>query len=97
MRIAWEEEAERDLDRIVDYILQDDPAVALHLVDVIREAVQILTDHPHIGRVGRVVNTRELVIPGTRYIIPYQALSDTVVILRVLHGAQRWPESFREP
>jgi toxin ParE1/3/4 len=96
MRIAWEEEAERDLDRMVAYILQDDPAAALHLVDVIREAVQILANHPHIGRVGRVVDTRELVIPGTRYIVAYQVLGDTVVILRVLHGAQRWPESFRE-
>jgi toxin ParE1/3/4 len=94
MRIAWEEEAERDLDRIVEYILPDDPAAAQRLVDVIREAVQMLADHPHIGRVGRVVDSRELVIPGTRYIVAYQVLGDTVIILRVLHGVQRWPERF---
>jgi hypothetical protein len=31
MQIVWEEEAERDLDRIVAYILQDDPAAALRM------------------------------------------------------------------
>ena len=96
MRIVWEEEAERDLDRIVEYLLQDDLAAALRIVDVIREAVQVLADHPYIGRGGRVIDTRELVIPGRRYIVAYQVLGDTVIILRVLHGAQRWPESFRE-
>ena len=32
MRIVWQDEAERDLDRIADYILEDDPAAALRLI-----------------------------------------------------------------
>jgi plasmid stabilization system protein ParE len=39
-----------------------------------------------------VTGTRELVIVGTPYIAAYQLSTDTIRILRVLHGAQRWPD-----
>jgi len=40
---------------------------------------------------GRVAGTRELVVVGTPYIVVYRIEPAAVVILRVLHGAQRWP------
>ena len=67
MRIIWQDEAERDLDRIAEYILKDDPAAALRLIYTIREATRVLGEHPNIGRTGRVEGTRELVIPGLPY------------------------------
>lgn len=44
--------------------------------------------------VGRVEGTRELVITHTPYIVAYtiDPHSNTVVVLRVLHGARRWPD-----
>ncbi len=48
-------------------------------------------DHPRRGRPGRVAGTRELVVPGTPYIVVYAVGADYVRIHRVLHGAQRWP------
>jgi addiction module RelE/StbE family toxin len=96
MQIFWEEDAEADLDRIFEYILADNPDAALRIVDTIRQAVQILIEHPHLGRAGRVADTRELVILGTPYIVPYLVLDDRIILLRVLHGAQQWPESFTE-
>jgi len=43
-----------------------------------------------------VVNTRELVIARTPYVVAYTVdpQIDTVIILRVLHGARQWPEEF---
>jgi toxin ParE1/3/4 len=38
-----------------------------------------------------VPGTRELVVTGTPFIVVYRVEAATVVILRVLHGAQRWP------
>ncbi|ETX00761.1 MAG: hypothetical protein ETSY2_38560, partial [Candidatus Entotheonella gemina] len=64
MRIIWQDEAERDLDRIAEYIMQDDPTAALRVISTIREAARLLTEHPNIGRAGRVAGTRELVMPG---------------------------------
>ena len=45
-------------------------------------------------RPGRVPGTRELVIPRTPFVVPYRLKSDIIQILRVYHGAHRWPKSF---
>jgi len=52
-----------------------------------------LLDFPASGRVGRIAGTRELVINGTPYVAAYTIAETTVWILRVLHGAQEWPEN----
>jgi plasmid stabilization system protein ParE len=39
--------------------------------------------HPASGRSGRVPGTRELVISGTPYVVPYSVHGETVEILRV--------------
>jgi toxin ParE1/3/4 len=59
--------------------------------DVLHAAVSRLADHPAMGRPGRVARTRELVVLGTPYIVVYRTEAPAVVVLRVLHGAQRWP------
>ncbi len=40
----------------------------------------------------RIEWTRELVIRKTPYIAAYRIEGDTIRILRVLHGAQQWPD-----
>ncbi len=54
----------------------------------------MLADHPHVGRAGRVLGTRELVIANTPFIIPYRVAENTIQILRVLHDKRRWPRHF---
>lgn len=63
----------------------------MRMVDRLRQAVDHLADHPAIGRVGRVPGTRELIVAGTPFIIPYRVKNRTIEVLRVLHAAQRWP------
>jgi toxin ParE1/3/4 len=46
---------------------------------------------PNSGRLGRVPNTRELVVTGSPYFLPYRIAGEAIHILRVLHGAGRWP------
>ncbi|TAI66617.1 hypothetical protein CWO89_07380 [Bradyrhizobium sp. Leo170] len=53
----------------------------------------LLSDNPEMERPGRVPGTRELVIPMTPYIVPYRVAGQTVQVLRVFHGAWRWPET----
>jgi toxin ParE1/3/4 len=76
------------------YIAQDRPDAAMSMVKRIQAAVSKLAPQPALGRPGRVTGTRELVVAGTPYIIPYRVRENTVEILRVFHGARRWPESF---
>ena len=55
-----------------------------------------LADFPLSGRDGRVDGTRELVIPGTQYIVAYRVVDSGVEILAIMHGARQWPEKFAE-
>jgi toxin ParE1/3/4 len=41
---------------------------------------------------GRWPGTRELIIPRTPDILPYRVRGEIVEIVRVFHGARRWPE-----
>lgn len=61
------------------------------VVLAIEQAVQLLASHPAMGRAGRVEGTRELVVTGTPYIIPYRVREDRVEVLRVFHAAGKWP------
>jgi plasmid stabilization system protein ParE len=57
-----------------------------------------LTQFPEMGRPGRIEGTRALVISGTPYIAAYRIDGEALRILRILHGAQQWPdEMFEEP
>lgn len=88
MTIVWSPGAERDLDAIFDYVLNDDPAAAERLCDRIEARVLELEDYPQIGRPGRTRGTRELVVPGTPYIAIYRIGVQRIDVLAVIHGAR---------
>ncbi len=47
------------------------------------------------GHTGTVIDTRELTVPGRKYIIIYRVSPNNVVeILWVIHGQRDWPASF---
>lgn len=92
MRLEWSAFAIEDRDAIFDYIEEDSPRAAVVVDDRIRTQVRQLLQFPETGRPGRIEGTRELVIRRTPYIAAYRITGDTVRILRVLHGAQLWPD-----
>lgn len=94
MRILWTKGAELNLEHVEDYIAQDNPKAALDTVCKIIKSVEVLADHPAIGRPGRVMSTRELIVEGTPYIVPYRVRAKQIEILRVLHAAMQWPNKF---
>jgi len=88
--LEWSEAARADLFAIVDYISDDNPDAAQRLKDEIEDKTSKLPDRPKLYRPGRVAGTREMVI-RPNYIVVYAETDRAVVILRVLHAAQRWP------
>lgn len=94
MIIRWLEDAIDDLRALRHYIAQDNVAAAGQVVKKILQVVGLLSEHPGIGRPGRVANTRELVISDTPYIVPYRVKNGVIEILRVFHCAMQWPENF---
>ncbi|MGO8791062.1 MAG: type II toxin-antitoxin system RelE/ParE family toxin [Terriglobia bacterium] len=93
MRVEWHPLARTDLFELVRYIATDNPKAAHRIHDEIRCQTGILAAHPEVGRLGRVSGTRELVIARTPYIAAYRVTRDVVTILRLLHGARRWPRT----
>lgn len=93
MKPAWTRLALADLDNAHDYIAEEDPSAARRMIERIQEAVAALCRHPEIGRPGRVGGTRELVIPGTPFIVAYRIKAKRLEVLAVIHGARRWPDT----
>ncbi len=94
MRVRWLRVALGNLEAIGEYASHDNPPAADRLVHTIYNAVEDLRRFPAMGRPGRVPGTRELVVPGTPYIVPYRVRDDVVEVLRVLHASRRWPKKF---
>jgi addiction module RelE/StbE family toxin len=94
MRVKWTRKALANLDHAVEYIAADKPTAAVKAASAIWNAARRLADHPGMGRPGRVSGTRELVVPGLPYILPYVEKDGVVFILRVMHTSMKWPEKF---
>ena len=94
MKIVWTEPARQDLRQVFIYIAKDSPKAAAKVLSLIKERTILLQDNPHLGRTGRVDGTRELIITGSPYILPYRLKENQIQILAVFHSARQWPEQF---
>ena len=95
MKLTWTPEAVSDLHDIYQYIAERNPSAAKQTLERIHEILEIrLTQAPNLGREGRVIGTREFIIPGTPFVVPYRVKSGTIEILRVYHSRRRFPSSF---
>ncbi|KQZ99936.1 addiction module toxin RelE [Mesorhizobium sp. Root157] len=93
MRLTWSAFTLADRDAIFTHIEADSPRAAATVDEHIAQAVLRLIEFLESGRSGGP-GTRELVIPRTPYVAAYALTSDSVRILRVLHGAHVWPVDF---
>jgi plasmid stabilization system protein ParE len=82
------DEAVADLDRLTVFLLQTAPEAAVGTVDLILDALHILSDHPLIGR-PLPQGLRELVISRGRtgYLALYRhdETADVVLVLALRH------------
>ena len=91
MQIKWLRKALKNLDDEAKYIAQEDPQAARLVVHRVVQAVSLLSDNPTLGHPGRVPGTHEMVIPKTRYIVPYRVRPrlQRIEILRVFHTSRK--------
>jgi len=94
VKLRWTLPAVDHLREIFEYMAADNPGAAVRTVERIRNAIRQTARMPNAGRLGRVGGTREVVVPGTAYLVAYRVLDDAFHVLAVLHGARKWPESF---
>ena len=94
MTVVWSPRAIGHLAALRDYIARENPGTFARMATTLLAAVDRLAAVPNLGRPGRVAGTREVVVPGTRYVIPYRVRGERLEIIAVFHGRQRWPKRF---
>ena len=90
--IRWTEFALQQLDEIGTFIAADNRAAAERVVRRIGEKVAALAYFPLMGRSGRTVGTRELIVGDYPYIVVYRQ-SERIEILTVYHAARKEPKT----
>ena len=84
--------AAEDLERLVEFLLERFPEDAIQTVDLITDALNILEQHPRIGRPVEAA-LRELVISrgrtGYLALYEYDEPSDLVIVLAVRHQREQ--------
>lgn len=91
MHVVWSPTAVAQLAEIRSFIERDKPEAALGIARRIVSAVDQLSRNPHMGRPGRNLGTRELIVAGTPYILLYRIQEDRLKILAVFHASRQWP------
>jgi toxin ParE1/3/4 len=96
MRIRWLRKALENLDNEAEFIAKENPEAARLVIGRIVRTVSLLEDNPSLGHPGRVPGTHELVIPNTRYIVPYRVRPrlQRIEILRVFHVSRKRPKTW---
>jgi addiction module RelE/StbE family toxin len=87
-QIIYSSRALADLDRLTDFLLQDDPVAASETTDLIIETIEVLENHQLIGR-STEHELRELVISrgnsGYLALYSYETSQDVVLVLSIKH------------
>lgn len=92
MNIVWSPRAIRHLIAIREFIQADSEQSAALMAERIVHAIELVATQPQMGRPGRLTGTRELVISGTPYIVPYRIRHERLELLAVFDGRRQWPQ-----
>ena len=91
MKVVWSRRAIQHLVSLRKFIAADSEENAAITAERILQAVFLLQIQPNMGRPGRLMGTRELVVSGTPYVIPYRICRDRLELIAVFHGRRKWP------
>ena len=70
MKVVWSRRAILHLISLRKFIEKDSEQNAALVAKRILDSIDLLQTQPDMGRPGRVLGTRELVIPNTPFIVP---------------------------
>jgi plasmid stabilization system protein ParE len=87
-RVIYTPAALHDLERLVEFLLEDDPPAAIDTIELVSSALEMLGKHPLLGRATQE-RLRELVISrgksGYLALYHYEAQNDLILVLGVRH------------
>jgi plasmid stabilization system protein ParE len=88
VRIVFSPRALLDLERLTDFLVESDKNAALATLEIIESAIQILSEHPYIGRTCDA-HIRELIISrgksGYVALYSFDEAKNAVIICTIRH------------
>ena len=94
-RVTVTKEAKRDLRSIWSYIAEDNPSAADRTLDTVNDRISLLADNPYLGPARPDIAPDLQYLVSGNYLILYRVLSESVEIVRVLHGARNLAALFK--
>ena len=91
MRLVWLSQAQADIQRLYDFLIEQDPRAAERAVRAIQLGAQKLLEFSRVGRrMDDATERRELFVPfgAGAYVLRYRIHADTIVVLRVWHSRE---------
>ena len=95
-RISRSLKSREDLTGIGLYIAQDNPSAADRVLDKIEERLQLLSEFPRSGTKRPDLGKNLRCVAEGNYVIFFRPLEDGIELVRVIHGAQDYENTFRE-
>ncbi|MDN2479934.1 type II toxin-antitoxin system RelE/ParE family toxin [Vibrio agarivorans] len=92
MKIKWLETALSNFEQAAEYLHEQNPQSARAFAKEVHESISLLKSNPAMGRPGRVMGTKELVLKKYPYLIPYRVKNNQIEILRVFPTRMELPE-----
>lgn len=91
MPVFWLPKARDQRSRQLEFLLRHNPALGIKMGDAIAKTVARVAADPNLSRTGRIAGARELLVPGTPFLLVYRIEETAIVILRLLHNSRRFP------
>ncbi len=92
MRIVWLPQAQDDIQRLYNFLLEKNPAAAERAVLTIKLGAQKLAEFPHVGRrMDDETERHELFVPFSAgaYVLRYRIHDETIIVIRVWHSREK--------
>lgn len=93
MNLVWASAAAEEWTEQYRFYFARNPAAARRMRERVMERAGQLRQFPRMGKPGRVDGSRELVIPGTPFVLVYDENPARVEILHVHDTRQNFEES----
>lgn len=83
--IFWTKRALSHLEAELDYYGRINPNLAKELSLIVKDSLASISNMPGIGRPGKKIGTRELVLSKYPYVLAYRVRNDVLEILAIIH------------
>lgn len=90
MKLSFTALAVADLQRLRDFIAQDNPLAARRVSEALQDSIARLLDHPQLGRIFDEHRAVRMWVSGD-YVVHYLYDGHAVTVLRVWHGKEQHP------